>query len=208
MNVSNKQLSIAGVVVLLLLGLSFAGGRFSAPLHEVTKSVLVVDTTVKKAETLHIVWDVKEVVKVVHDVSTKNNVETKKKTTVLPDGTTTIEESTKDLTQVEDKTDSSRELESHTESVGSKTEDTHQKVEESKTVTIDRERPNWSLSLQPGFDFAGAFGHGSQFSLLPTLPVKHMMLGVSIDRRLIGPLFTGVWANSAGAGGLTIRAEF
>jgi hypothetical protein len=207
MKVTYKQLAIAGVIVLILLIGSFVGGRYSSPSHEVSKSVLVVDTDEKKKETLHIVWDVKETTKVVHDVDTRKNVATSWKTTELPNGTKITETNTRDLTTVDDKTDSSSDLESHQEAVAAKTEEKHAHMEQSKTVEIDREKPQWSLSLQPGFDVAGALGHGAPISLLP-LPVKHLMLGVAIDRRLFGPIFAGLWANSSGAGGVTIRAEF
>jgi hypothetical protein len=56
--------------------------------------------------------------------------------------------------------------------------------------------PQWSVSLMPGVDLRGN-------SSLP----YHAVVGASVERRIIGPIFVGLWGNTAGAAGVTVKLE-
>ena len=71
-------------------------------------------------------------------------------------------------------------------------------TELTKTATVDA-RPNWSVSLLPGVQFAGEkavtlYGPG--------------VLGASVERRIIGPVWMGAWASTSGAAGVVLKGEF
>lgn len=57
---------------------------------------------------------------------------------------------------------------------------------------VERDRPNWSVSLMPGYDMS----------------LRKSLLGGSVERRIIGPVHAGAWGNTSGAAGLVVRLEF
>jgi hypothetical protein len=60
-------------------------------------------------------------------------------------------------------------------------------------------RPSWSVSLMPGIQFAGARAVDLYGPLV---------LGVAIERRILGPVWLGAWGSTSGAAGLSLRGEF
>lgn len=203
----NKKL-IAGLIIgaLLLVGGGFAAGRFALPAKVVvTEQIKVVTvehtTTVTTNDTDKILDAIKTVNKQknVHTVTvTEKDPNGAVKTTVTQDDKTTTEASTQ--AQAVDKSTST----TKTDQVVQTT-----KTDDKKTVTLRDTQPKWSLSLQPGFNFAQALGSGSPYSLLPTSNpyLKYAVLGVSLEHRFVGPLSAGIWGNSNGAGGLTLRLD-
>lgn len=195
-----KHVSILVLIVLAVAAGAFATGRYLTP----PKTVVVEKLKIEYVEKQVVVEKVNTVVQIVRVTDTIKNVQTDKHIVKLPDGTITIDEHVKDKSEEKTGTTTNATQDANKTSTTEKKET----VEQSK-VTIITPKPTWSLSLLPGFDVAGALGHGDPYSLLPSsLPIKHLMLGISVDRRLVGPLHTGVWANSAGAGGLVFRLEF
>jgi len=96
-----------------------------------------------------------------------------------------------------------------------KTKDTETKKEteiQTREVTkiVERSRPNWRLQLISGIDMAAALGYAQPYTLLPSDSdlLKYTVLGVGVEHRLLGPLSTGVWANSRGQGGISLSLEF
>lgn len=77
-------------------------------------------------------------------------------------------------------------------------------------VTVDRQvRPQWSLAVQPGFQFGDAIGGGkSSYDQLRAIPFQHLVGNVVLERRLFGPLLIGAWANTRLDGGLSLRLEW
>jgi hypothetical protein len=66
---------------------------------------------------------------------------------------------------------------------------------ETRTVTL---RPDWRISAQ-----VGASMHA------PALPITGpLVLGVSVERRIVGGVSAGLWANTVGAGGASLSVEF
>jgi hypothetical protein len=195
-----KKYGIYAVAALVLAGGGYATGRYAAPDKvvvteklvrvETEKTVSVVDTD-KILNAIKTINEARNIHKVVQKVKTPDGTVTT--TTTSDDKTVTT---TKDETQNKEKTQST----TNTEKLTLQTKET--------TKTVERNRPGWGLTLSPGYDFAGALGHNNAYSVLPSGTLQHVVLGVSLERRLIGPLSTGLWANTAGMGGLTIRLEF
>ncbi len=198
-----KKLGLFALVAVGLVGGGYAAGRYASP----EKVVYTEKIKVVEKEVVVRVVETERVLDALKNVSQQKNVKTKKVTVKAPDGTTTTTTETEDKS----KTDTQEKTK---EAEKAKTAETVIKeviVEKEVTKTVERSRPNWSLALQPGFDFAGALGNGSPYSLLPASEnflLRHAILGVSVERRLLGPLSTGLWANTSGAGGITIRLEF
>ncbi len=186
------------IVGLVLVGGGFAAGRYAAP------DKVVVTERVVQVEKQVVVVQTKTEIKVVRVKDVAKDVHTEVTTIKAPDGTVTVKAVSDDKTKT------------HSDTKSDTTEQTSKTVEklvykDRETIkTVERNRPSWSLALQPGYDFAGALGHGAPVNLLPSslTPFKRVVLGASIEHRVVGPLSAGVWANSQGTGGLVIRLEF
>lgn len=64
-----------------------------------------------------------------------------------------------------------------------------------KTVTL---RPEWRISGQVGASL-----------VTPALPITGpLVVGVSVERRIIGGVSAGLWGNTVGAGGIVVSGEF
>ena len=73
--------------------------------------------------------------------------------------------------------------------------DVIQEREVEKVVTV---RADWSVGAQVGATWKE-----------PGIPVYGpLVLGVTAERRIVGGVFGGLWFNTVGAGGVTVRAEF
>lgn len=57
---------------------------------------------------------------------------------------------------------------------------------------VERARPQWSVAVLPGYD----------------LGARQLQLGGAVERRIFGPVMAGVWGNTTGAAGLSVRLEF
>ncbi len=168
---NRRWLVIVGVV--LALAASFGAGRYTTPTKIVEKEKIVT-VTVEKVVTVDHVVEQKVYVEVEKAQTHKETVEVK-----APDGTITtkIVEDTKVDTQ---KTDTDTKVADKTVT------DDVQKVnvvEKEKTTT--NAKPDWHLRVDVG---AGARFVGQ---LTPTL-----MLGVGAERRILGPVFMGLWVNT------------
>jgi hypothetical protein len=203
----NKKL-IAGLIIgaLLLVGGGYSLGRYATPAKVVvTEKVQVV--TVEHTTAVTTV-DTDKILDAIKTVNKQKNVHTvtviekapdgSTKTTVTSDDKSTTEAAT--TAQATDKTQTTAKVDQVVQQT---------KTDNKTTTTIRDVQPKWSLSLQPGFNFAQALGSGAPYSLLPTSNpyLKYAVLGVSLEHRFIGPLSAGIWGNSNGAGGLTLRLD-
>jgi hypothetical protein len=191
-------------VAILLAGGGFAAGRFATP----PRTVVTEKTVVQIVEKQVVVTQTKTEVQIVKVKDVAKNVAVDTHIVKNKDGSETIDTHTRDLSQTKTTVDANTSKVTNTTA----TKDLSEKIDQSKVTVTTYAKPNWSLSLQPGFDIAGALGKGDPYSIFPGavngLSLKHVVLGVSVDHRLFGPLHTGIWANSAGAGGLILRLEF
>lgn len=144
---------------------------------------------VETRDVARVVYQDKIVEKVV-TVEVKAKAETKivyRDRVVTRDGTVTEHEVEKTDTKEDDKksTDDGK-----TEVATGETQHEH--------TVITTLRPNWRVGITAG---------ASLRAPLVTL-AGPLVIGVQVDRRLIGGLSTGVWANSYGAAGLGVSFEF
>jgi hypothetical protein len=197
-----KKYAILAGLALVLVGGGYAAGRYAAP------EKVVVTEKIKEVEKTVVVRVVEtdKVLEALKNVSQAKDVHKTKTTVKKADGTVTTTETTDDKTKT-DTQDKTNEAEK------TKTAETVTKevvVEKEVTKTIERSRPSWRLSLQTGFDVAALTSASQPYSLLPSDSglVKYMVLGIGVEHRLVGPLSTGVWANTHGMGGISFSLEF
>jgi hypothetical protein len=195
-----RAVKVVGIVA-LVVG-AYAYGRFGQPAKVVTteKVVTVAQTqtvtTVDTQRVLDAIADVKKTVKT-HKVVVVDKKPTGETTTTI---TTDSQASSDSQAQTQNKTNTAAQTQ--------QTQIIYKDREVTKTVT-DQTRPGWSLELDPGIDFAALAGR-TTYSLLPSTgnPILHYtVIGASVQKRLFGPLYGGVWANTSGAGGLTLRLD-
>lgn len=68
-----------------------------------------------------------------------------------------------------------------------------------KTKVTEYAKPQWKIGALVGYDF----------SPVPGLDIAHgLTLGVTVERRLIGPVWIGAWALHTGAVGGSLSVEF
>lgn len=186
----------AGIVVILLAG-AFAGGRYSNPGKTVEH--VVTQTVVQD----HVVTVEKVVTQTVYVKQVAKNVQTDTVVTKKADGTVVTETKVSDTTKIG--------VQEHQESSSQLSQDT-KLMESTKTDSLkvtDSSKPQWHLHVDGG---AGARFVGQ------TTPV--LVIGVGIERRILGPLYLGVWGQTTlgllspsappyeVAGGLSVGLEF
>lgn len=169
----------AGAIAVAMC-LGFGAGRWAAPDKVVTVDKLVTVDRVVTVDKIRTEVQQVRVADVQHDV---RYVRVREK---RPDGTVT------DTVTRDDKSHDHRDDLLHVDL--SKTAATERVVyqDREKVKLVERARPNWSAAFQPGYD----------------LSLRRTSLGGSVERRVLGPLFAGAWANTTGAAGLTVRMEF
>lgn len=197
MSPRKKFAIVLGALALLLL--TFAAGRYSRPARVETKEHTVYqDKIVEKIVNHDVVRT-----EVIHDQVVAKNVETKIVWEKAPDGGIKTTETITDLTKTSTETNTNRTHENVTQT------DLTQvvRIDSTKNTITTFAAPSWSIALMPGLDVRGLVSDGLGALSGSTL-AKRGILAASVDRRIVGTLFAGVWGNTAGAGGLTVRLEF
>lgn len=183
-----KQRLFVVVLMVLVLILGIAIGRNTVPtkiekdtqyLTQYQEKVVEQERT-QVALTLNVVTDAK--------------VDRVVVTEVKPDGTKTITEH-----------DHS---ENHSETAATKTE--IQTVEVTKEVKVvdmvkvhelvENAKPQWRIGVHAGLDIPSLTKPGSN--------PDPLIIGGSVDRRILGPIFMGVWGNNKLQGGVGVSIEF
>jgi len=201
MSLTTRVLLIS-ITAVALAGGGFAAGRYAAPDKVVTKDrevTVYVDRAVSSVDT-------DKILNAIKSISEQKDVHTVKKTEKRPDGSVTTTVETEDKTKTDTKTETQdKEHKAEVQIVEKLVYKDHETIK-----TIERNRPQWSLSLMPGLDVAGVLGHSQPYNLFPSQNylLKHAIIGMSIERRILGPVSAGLWMNSAGMAGLTFRLEF
>lgn len=203
----NKKLAVVVVVAAILL----AGGGFVAGRHSKPAKIQTVEKTVTTVDTQKVLDQIAALTQRVDqltNIAQQQKVHVVRVTEKDPNGVTktTVTTDKDTATTAQTKTDTAT-TDTTTTQVK---EDTHATQTDTKTVTvINSVRPKWSVGVQGGLNFAQMLGSGQPYSLLPTSnPYLHYaVFGVSVDRRFIGPLNLGAWANTNGAGGLELRLD-
>ena len=180
----NKYLAAGGIALAMAAGGYFVGHR-NAPVKTVTVTEYKVQDRIVEKQVIQL-QD-----RIVHDVQA--NVQTRTVTQWLPqpDGKTAVTTTTTtvDTSKTEDKTNtkvldtSNKELD-------------HQAVSTSKTTTT-YSKPKWMLGITPFINL-----HTMNLSLGNT------SFGASLDRRVLGNVWVGLFASSKGDAGLSLKVMF
>jgi hypothetical protein len=184
---------IAAGVVLALLALAYLAGRRSAPAKVVTRDVVRVETQTRDVVKTQVVHDVQTV----HDTATQVRTVTVTRWAKAPDGSPVVTQET----HQESATEAHATKAAETKATTAAEHDARQVAQETRTVTVTAERPQWSVTALAGASL------GSPPRLVPGLPAP-LVVGVALERRILGPLSAGLWATSSGAGGVSVRFEF
>lgn len=186
---TEKILWIGPVAVLVLLGGYL--GRVTAPAKEVIKEKVVTQVKIEK--------------QAVVDAATTTvapRVITRWRTQVVtaPDGTRTeTREGERD-----------RSAASVTETQHAATTVTATKVETREVEVLRIQpalRPTYQLGVMGGVQVPALLGGASDRQLVPFLP-RRFAGAVSLQRRLFGDVYAGVWGASTGAAGLVVTVGF
>lgn len=173
------------VGILAALGVAFAFGRFGTAEHirtETVEKIVFKDRVVEKA-----------VEKIVYVDRTKTKTSKTSATVRLPDGTITetVKETTDTATAID--------LDAH------KTIYVDRVVEvatdRKDTAERDTPMPDWRVSILSGVNIPAI-----NTATGPAL--NQLVIGGSVERRIVGPLHAGVWGVSTGAVGLLVGVEF
>jgi hypothetical protein len=136
----------------------------------------------------------KVVEKVVHDVATVHDVQTRTVTVTkwakAPDGTPVVTQETHQERASEAKSTSKVQV--------AKEATSQAQMTSVETHTSTPVRPAWGLSLMPGYQVFGSPGIDLRGPLV---------VGASVEHRFIGPLSIGLWGSTAGAAGISIRGD-
>jgi len=134
---------------------------------------------VEKVRTVEVVREVK-----VSDRATARNVVRRKTTSKTPDGTTKTETvTTIGVTEREISTTS--------------TAKTAEKHTERETARVESNPADWRVSALVG----------GQLKLSP-ISFNTLVYGAAVERRLLGPVWVGVWGISSGTAGVSLTLEF
>jgi hypothetical protein len=174
-----KRPILIGAAALALLLAAYSAGRYATPAKVVTKNRFVeVEKVVERVRVETVIQTV-EVVK--KDVRTVTRWEKN------PDGRVIVTKTE------EDKTETKNEADTATKAESVKVVEREKIVERLKIV--ESKRPDWLIGAQIGVKDVFA-------------PLNGTIYGATIDRRIIGSAYLGVWANTSGAVGVGLRLEF
>lgn len=210
---TRQRLILAGAVLLALVG-SFGVGRYSS-----RPPVLHDETHVKKDTAINDKLDVAmaEVIGLKRDLATwqakasSASTDTTIVTKWLPavpaaNGCPAIPAHVEQATSIaakseEHSTGGSKASSASTKDLKAKKTLDHAEATHETVVTLHtvEARPSWSVSLLPGVQFAGA----KAVDLYGPA-----VLGLAVERRILGPVWLGVWGSTSGASGITVKGEF
>jgi len=168
------------LVVLILLVIAFAFGRFEAP----TKVKTVTET---KVET-QVQWKDRVVTKVVYKtkyIKVKNTVEsvdTTTTTTKKPDGTTTTTTTTHE--QLASQTTNTQTSSNNSSTTATQSEDKSKDSDKISSKEVDNSKPSWEFNVMYGYD-------SQLFNNLTN--IQKPEIGGMVQRRILGPIYLGVY---------------
>ena len=199
---------VAVVLAVVIFWVGYSVGHRRAPVQvrevekrvEVQKQTMVVQQKVDISELKQVLTQYAQQVQ--KDVSTRRVI------VVNKDGSKTITE------ERTDKSKTDTEKASDTKDAAASTTTTQKTVEVTKTVTVEKtvdrlvlSKPNWLVGLQGGISLPHLIDGDAGPNYLPYIP-RQTVLGLTVDRRLLGGLYGGAWANTRGEAGLGLRLAF
>lgn len=188
---SNRWVQLTGVA-LLLFALGYGTGRFAQPARVVEKTVYQ-DKVVEK-----VIYQDKVVEKVVKVYVKSKNLHTETSTEKRPDGTVV----TKTTTDVKTDTKTDTTADKAAEKVVYKDRIVEKLVVKEKLV--EAKKIDWLVHAGVGISVPTLLGKAQ-----PGVPgLKGAVIEAGVDRRVIGPLFMGVFGDSQGTVGLKLTGAF
>lgn len=177
------------LLLVVLLPVAFISGRYTAPVKIVEKRV---EVTVEKLVEVEKKTDTTKI-----DEELNKHTHKERTVEIKPDGTQVVKETTDTNT------------EKNTKEVEVKYVDREVVVEKKIEVTVEKivesGKPDWTVTARVGVDIN---------RLLNPSVVNPILVGVEIDRRIIGPFKAGVWVqenvtfNTWPTAGVAVSAEF
>lgn len=203
-----KEIAASPLVLIVGMALAWGGGRLTAPTKVVTteKTVEIHHETVQTEKRLDLTELKTLMTQFAQNV--QKNVVIKRIEDTRPDGTKHVTEETQDLSKTDTKTETS----AKTDVVASSQESTKVwketvRVEERiKLVEKLRAPDAWSLGVTAGINLPHLLTGGLP-NYIPGLP-SQVVVGALVERHLMWSIYTGVWGNSRGDGGVQIRVGF
>ena len=180
----NRNAIIVGLVALLLFPAGYLTGKFANPSKIVEKTV-----TQEK-----LVYQDKIVERVVYVQAKKEKTHTVTEVTEKPDGTKTTKTSEDTSTDTDTKVDEDKKEEI------TKTE---VKIVE-KLKIIDSFRPGWRVSAGVGLAIPVFLGHEQ----IGVPGLQGAVINAEVSRRVVGPFWVNIHANTMGVLGLGVAGEF
>lgn len=175
------HLQRAGIAVaaVLLLVVGFSAGRFSAPLQ------------VQEREVEKLVYRDLTVEDLTRGMTFTRQVEVtrwRNVTTTTTDAGTVVVDRTIEREGAQESSSSTEARRTTEERAGT------QERERERTTTL---QPDWRIGVQVGA------------ALKPAMVITGpLVIGASVERRILGGVSAGLWANTVGAGGASISVEF
>jgi hypothetical protein len=177
----------AAIAVLLLTLAAFAIGRGTAPVKVEKK----VEIEIVEVESVRIEWRDKIVEKKVYVKSQATSSRTEEREVRKPDGT--VEKTKMEVRGMETLVSSG--TESSSEQSGTARKDSQISSKEIMSLSTEN-KPDWNISL--------LVGASTGSKLLP----PPMTAGVHVQRRILGPVYVGVWGMTDVSAGLSVGFEF
>lgn len=201
-----RRLSLLGWFAVSLLGIVvlagvFALGVYSAPTKTIEK-VKVVEVQ-KETTVVQQKVDLEELKRVVADLQRRNNVVRERTVVVQPDGTRTETEKEVDKTETSSRTETTTNTSASSSTETKVWKETVRVEEKVKLVERLAAPDTWALGVQAGISLPALVGSDVP-GFVPGLP-DAVVVGVSVDRRVVGPVWGGAWANSQAAAGVQLR---
>lgn len=178
---------------LVLLALGYALGRYAQPAKVVTKTQVVT-----KVQT-QIVYQDRVITKVVKVKVKASDTHTETTTTKAPDGTVVTKTDTD--VKVNESTDTN--TNQNQTDTGTKNQTTTQVATQTKTVT--NVKPGWRIGAGVGLSIPSVFQGKAELGL-PGM--KGSVVELSVERRIVGPLWFTLRGNTQGTATLGLGGEF
>lgn len=186
-----KKIGLMILLGLFLFGGGLAAGRFGLPAKVVTKTEVKTETVTKTE------FKDRIVVQKVYVKDQKKNQHTETTTTKAPDGTVVTKTVTDTKTDTDTHVDTNR-VEYKDRIVEKLVEKI---VEKEKIVT---NMPNWMVQAGAGVAIPYYLGQDS-----PGVPgLRGVVIDAGLSRRIVGPFWLGVRANTQGVLGLQLSGTF
>lgn len=195
-----KKYGLLALAGLVLFAAGGATARFALPARvEYVKETVEVH---HKAQVLDTDALMKQLAKTLQEQSEKRNIKKTVKTTKAPDGSETREEVFVDLSETNLKIESSIETLTSLKSQLKLLEESLKLSRETKVV-INQAKNKFGVLV--GYDFRSLFGHHEGWNLLK---VRGLVAGLQYERRLLGPFWGTMWAQTNGTAGVGAKLEF